>query len=518
MGLDASTQSLSVLVMEAHTKEVIYHESVVFDQHLPRYGTENGVLKSSNPQIAHSSPLMWVEALDIAFEKAAKAVDLQSVVCISGSGQQHGTVYLNSSAEQALKSLTPARSLAGSLRDIFSRPTSPVWMDSSTSEECHEIMEALGGEQATAEATGSIAFERFAGPQIRKFYKNEPGKYENTAFITLVSSFLASIISGRKAPIDHGDGAGMNLMNIKAKQWHREALEATAPNLGRRLPPLAPSDTVIGGVSPYFVKKYGINPNALSMVWSGDNPNSIIGLGLVDYGMTGISLGTSDTYFGFMEHCKIDPRGEGHVFGAPTGDYMTLIVFKNGSLAREKVKNRYGLSWDEFSEALRGTPPGNNGGIMLPYFQPEIVPRVLHPGVKRFDLDAGDPAGNCRAVVEAQMMSMRIHSQWMGQSPSCIYATGGASANEDILQIMADVLRCPVHRFEVSNSAALGAALRALHGHRKSAGMSPGWKETVRGCADPVAESRLDPNPDAEKVYDELIIKYRTCEEKMLRK
>ena len=42
-----------------------------------------------------------------------------------------------------------------------------------------------------------------------------------------------------------------------------------------------------------------------------------------------------------------------------------------------------------------------------------------------------------------------------------IHATGGASANREILQVMADVFDADVYQFEVGNSACLGAALRA---------------------------------------------------------
>ena len=54
-------------------------------------------------------------------------------------------------------------------------------MDSSTAAECAEIRKKLGGIKATAEATGSDTFERFTGPQIRKFYKTEPEAYAQTA-------------------------------------------------------------------------------------------------------------------------------------------------------------------------------------------------------------------------------------------------------------------------------------------------------------------------------------------------
>jgi len=85
--------------------------------------------------------------------------------------------------------------------------------------------------------------------------------------------------------------------------------------------------------------------------------NSLIGIGLVKERHAAISLGTSDTYFNYMKKLFYDFKGEGHVFVAPTGNYMSLICYKNGSLAREIVKNKFNLSWQEFSEILNTTAP-----------------------------------------------------------------------------------------------------------------------------------------------------------------
>jgi xylulokinase len=515
LGLDSSTQSLSAIIIDLDTRQVVYDAALNYDETLPHYGTQNGVLDNPDPKIVHSPPLMWVEALDALFDKMkTEGVALGDIQAISGSGQQHGSVYLKSEAASVLSNLDPSKSLTQNLDGEFSRDTSPIWMDSSTRAECDEICDALGGLQATTEATGSTTFERFTGPQIRKFYKMEPNAYNDTAHIMLVSSFMASILAGTVAPIDHGDGAGMNLMDIQNRTWHSAALEAAASNLSDRLPPLAESWTVIGPVSPYFVDKYGLNPQAQALTWSGDNPNSIVGLGLIREGLVAISLGTSDTYFGTMKACQTDPRGEGHVFVSPTGDYMTLICFKNGSLAREAIRESHGLDWNDFSQALQSTPSGNDGKIMLPYFEPEIVPNVLEPSVHRFDLDKNDASGNCRAVVEAQMMSMRVHSEWMGVRPSAIYVTGGASVNPEILQIMADVQNCPVHQFEVINSAALGAALRAAHGLLNASGQNTSWEAITKGIAEPISASTVEPSNTS--VYDELVKKYAECEQSAL--
>ena len=518
LGLDSSTQSLSAVVIDTDRRKVIYEKSLNFDQALPHYQTQNGVFPNRDPLVKHSSPLMWAEALDRMFAGMKKdGVALGQILAISGSGQQHGSVCLNEKAAKVLANLNPKKSLVENLHGVFSRPTSPIWMDSSTAAECAEIRKKLGGIKATAEATGSDTFERFTGPQIRKFSKIEPQAYRQTASIALVSSFMASLLAGKLAPIDYGDGAGMNLMDIRKKTWHPRALAATAPDLKKKLPALAASGKVVGKVSAYFVRKFGLNPEALATVWTGDNPASVIGLGLIQPGQVAISLGTSDTFFGSMKKCQTDAHGEGHVFGSPTGGYMTLICFKNGSLAREKIRERYGLKdWAAFGKLLAQTGPGNGGGILLPWFEAEIVPRVNRPGIHRFDLNEKDAAANARAVFEAQMMSMRLHSQWMKVAPEKILATGGASSNPQLLRVMADVLNCRVERIEVSKSAALGAALQAAYGWLVQAGKKPKWEKVVAGFTSPIPNSEIRPNPKAAKIYDQLVKKYAACEREAL--
>ena len=51
-----------------------------------------------------------------------------------------------------------------------------------------------------ARRTGSRAFERFTGPQIRAFAKREPDAYRETARIHLVSSFMAEGKGSRLLP------------------------------------------------------------------------------------------------------------------------------------------------------------------------------------------------------------------------------------------------------------------------------------------------------------------------------
>ena len=515
LGIDSSTQSITGLIIDAEQRAIVAEASINFDEHFKAtYGVVNGVLDLGDG-VVHSAPLMWAEALDLLLQTLAdQGHDLGAVRAVAGSGQQHGTVYLNASASPALARLSPSQPLKDQLAAIFARPTSPIWMDTSTASQCAEIEAGVGGRDALLALTGNAAFERFSGPQIRKFYQTEPNTYAGTTYIGLVSSYVASLLAGRLVGVDPGDGSGTNMMDIAARQWSARALDATAPDLAAKLLPIAPSGQPVGSISPYYTDRYGFVDDCLVLPFSGDNPCSLIGLGLVAPGQVALSLGTSDTLFACMDQPRTSAAGEGAVFASPDGThYMALTCYLNGSLAREAVRDQYGMNWDQFTSALRATPPGNNGALMLPYFAPEIVPKVPAANIVRQNLDPTNAPANVRAVIEAQALSSLIHARWMGVDISSLYVTGGASANAEILRVFANVHNCPVHRFETTNSAALGAALRAAHAYQSATGHAPSWSEVVELFAQPVAGSTIEPEPRAAAAYDELIGQYAALEQ-----
>jgi len=142
----------------------------------------------------------------------------------------------------------------------------------------------------------------------------------------------------------------------------------------------------------------------------------------------------------------------------------------------------------QFEAALARTPAGNGRPDRVHFKDRNHADGAQAgnlPGSVRMSAQPGfTPEQNVRAVVEGQYLSMRLHGNNIGLVPRKILATGGASVNKSLLQVMADVFGTPVHVSSQPNSASLGAAYRALHGWHcaRARGFVP-FAKVVRAAA-----------------------------------
>ena len=499
LGLDSSTQSLSALVLEigadVGSSRILLERSVAFDS-LERWGTSAGQLPRDDPRLGLAPPLAWADALDLLFAELSDAIDLGRVGALSVSGQQHGSVYLNAEAASGLAHLDPAAPLADQLLPMLAREVAPIWTDSSTTVECEEIRAALGGAQAAAALTGSDIYERFTAAQIRRYANEDGAGWQRTRHVALVSSFVTGLLAGRIAPLDWGDAAGTNLFHLRERRWSERATRATAKDLGERLPELVAPGHVVGDVAPYWSSRHGIAADARVLAGTGDNPASALGVGLLADGDALLSLGTSDTLSRLGE--ALPPLQGGHLFVAPTGHDLGLLCFRNGSLAREYVRDLFALDWSGFEQAVASSKPADRA-VLLPWLDPEIVPRTIGSGfVYSEDFPTDDAGAHCRAVLEGQAMAMSRHSLSLRPFRK-LRVTGGAAASGALMQVFADVFGCEVERFETENGAALGAALAACRALVEEAA----WRHLVRAMTRP--QSTWLPDQGLRRSYDEAV-------------
>ena len=445
LGIDSSTQGVKAVAWDAVAGKVAFSASVNYGRDLPQYGSPDGFLPNDDVLVRHADPRIWVEGLELVLKRLQESgCPMDQIVAIGGDAQQHATVYL--------ESLDPL---------VFSRRTSPIWMDSSTGAECAALGAKFGARLQMD--TGSPAIERFAGPQIMKFAKEDPEGYAKTKRIHLLSSFLASYLVGEDMPIDTGDGAGMNLLNLKTGEWDREICEFTAQGLTSRLPPnLKLSDSQTSKPLRAYFSRYGLRPGIPVVPFTGDNPASLVGCFAEKPGTAVISLGTSDVFFAAMDSYHTDPDGYGHVFGNPMGGFMSLSCFKNGSLARDRVRKELGVDWTFFDEgAFASASARDESGMVkraFPYFEAEITPKHDATGIEaNFDWKNAESDVKVRAIVEGQIANMYERTRWIGEFGE-IKVTGGASRSKGIRETIARVFGAKVSVLDVADSAAVGGA------------------------------------------------------------
>ncbi|KAK9453784.1 hypothetical protein V1511DRAFT_462034 [Dipodascopsis uninucleata] len=506
LGFDLSTQQIKCIAIDANLK-LVCQANVEFDVDTPEYKTKKGVYTNPTLNEVYAPVAMWIKAFDILLRKLRAAeLDFSKVRSISGAGQQHGSVYWSSRAEELLAGLDPTLDLEPQLGpEAFSHEMSPNWQDHSTVAECDFIEEKIGGPDRLAEITGSKSHHRFTGPQILRVRHRHADRYEATSRISLVSNFFASLLLGKFAPLDVSDVCGMNLWDLEKGRFDRGLLALVAGGSGAEtdelITKLGPVELDggkdLGNISPYYVKKYGFPEDCIITPITGDNPATILALPLRPQDVI-ISLGTSTTLL--ISTPVYKPSPQYHMFNHPTtkGLYMGMLCYCNGALAREKIRDEINVlsekcsedTWYLFNKAVDEAEPllpTTDGrkklGIYFPL--PEIVPDAP-AGTWRFSVSNGKletakedekswniPRDDARAILESQNLSMRVRAAPMLSEgkPRRVYVVGGGSRNASICKVTGEVLGPTdgVYKLELgSNACALGSAYKALWSVKRS--------------------------------------------------
>ncbi|KAI9029198.1 xylulose kinase-like protein [Hyaloraphidium curvatum] len=482
LGIDVSTQGVKLVAVDP-SFHLVNESSLSYDRNLPSYGTSGGVLRRDGGVVVTPSAL-FAEALGMLLDRLKDdGFPFGDVVSVSGCGQQHGSVYLTKGGVEGLAALDPGQKLGSQVGAWFSTKDSPIWMDSSTSDICRQLEAAVGGKEALCSLTGSIAYERFTGNQIRKLGRDDPAAYRATERICLVSSFAASLFLQSVAPIDASDAAGMNLMDIRTRTWDPRCLDfadadGDAARLEAKLGPIVPSCAILGVVGPYFRERYGFSAGCKVVAFAGDNPSSLSALPLSPTDLV-VSLGTSDTAFLALRKLPPAPMVEATVLAHPVEPegYLAMLVYKNGSLVRERVRDgAAGGSWETFERLVARTPPGCDGTVGFYCPDPEILPAGVVGWFRFRDgvlVDDGDAFGELdpRACVESRFLDLRMRAGKLGIRPGRIVAVGGGSRNAALLQVAADVFGAEVFKpTGGGEAAAFGGCARGVFALQEAAG------------------------------------------------
>lgn len=461
-GLDVSTQSTKLVVIDLKSAKVVYVNSVNYDADLPHYNTENGAIKGLGEGVSESDPKMWIEAVDRVFTNAKVAgIDMSQIGCISVSGQQHGLVALDAQGD-------------------LSRSRSKLWNDFSTLEECEILTEKIGGLEQMIKEVGNSQRTGYTAAKIFHMVRHEPETYRKTATLFLVHNYINYYLTGGVCVMEPGDTSGMALWNPKTGQWSQKVIQAIAPDLAAKLPEIKSSDQTIGAINPALVTKFGFSANCQIDAGCGDNMYGAVGTGNVEPGIVTVSLGTSGTAYTFMVEPYVDPTGEIAAFCDSTGCYLPLLCVSNLANGYNEFIKIHGMSHAEFDKMLDLTPAANNGKILIPWYVGERTPDVPLAAPLYFGFGLADFTKEklARAIIEGHILNLYSGFKRMPVTVKEIRLTGGLTKSDTWCQTIADIFEAETVPVE-GEGAALGAALHAAWTWSKAQNEKISLKEIV---------------------------------------
>ncbi len=466
-GIDAGTQSLKVVVYDPATRNLVATASAPLD------------LISGDDGRREQHAADWVAAMQACFDRIDPAVRSR-IAALAVSGQQHGFVPVDAAGEV----LAPAK----------------LWCDTSTTAECGQIMDAVGGAARTIALAGNPILAGYTASKLPWTKTHRPEAYAQLATILLPHDYLNFVLTGQRF-CEWGDASGTGWLDVRTRTWSTELLRATDADrdLAACLPPIAAPDALFD-IDPAMAARLGVPTTTRVAVGGGDNMMAAIGTGCVEEGRLAMSLGTSGTLFAYSDTPVVDPGGAWAAFCSSTGGWLPLICTMNCTVATEQVAKVFGFSTRDGDVHLQATPPGADGLVMLPFLNGERTPDLpVGKGVLA-GLDATNfsPAHLYRAAMEGATYSLKYGFDAFvraGMRFERIVLTGGGSNSAAWRQLVADVFGLPVDVPAQSEGAAFGAALQALWALDKTQGSEASIAEVARThvAVDPSLSTTPDP-------------------------
>ena len=447
LGIDVSTQGAKVVVLDLQGKSQVYVDKINYDKDLALYGTKNGITVSKDYQkgSAESDPIMWLDALNLLLERMSKSkdIDIKNIKAISVSGQQHGLVCVDENGN-------------------LSRKTAKLWNDYTTEKECRILTDFVGGKKKMINEVANTQRAGYTASKILSLVKNESQIYKKTAIFLLPHNFVNWYLTGGVFAMEYGDASGTGIWNPVSKSWSKKLVNFIATDLKLKLPPVKTPTQPIGTISYELTAKYGFPEDCIIDAGSGDNMYGAIGSGNVKNGVVTISLGTSGTAYTYMSKPYIDPEGEIACFCDSTGNYLPLLCVSNMAGSYNEFLESNTITHKIFEDLISESVPGNNGNMIIPWFEGERTPDIPNAcatyfGFKPRDLNTANIA---RGILEGTIHNLYNGYKRLPVKPNIIHLTGGLSQSKSWCQAVADIFDCKTINIE-GEGAALGAAIHA---------------------------------------------------------
>ena len=450
LGIDTSTTSSKALLIDEQGNVV----AVASNPH---------TLQTPRALWSEQNPREWWEAVSASIRSVLEQAGIrgEGVSAVGLTGQMHGLVLL----DEAGNVLRPAI----------------LWNDQRTQGQCDAIHRIIGREKFI-QITGNVALTGFTAPKILWVKENEPEVFAKAKHVLLPKDYVRYQLTGEYA-MDKADGAGTVLFDLKSRDWSDEVLSVL--EIPREWMPRTFEGTEFAGyVTEEAASLTGLKAGTPVAAGGGDQAAGAVGVGAVEPGIIGLTVGTSGVVFATTPSALIEPEGRLHAFcHAVPGmwHFMGVMLSAAGSLQWYRDTLAPNASFDDLLKEAEEIPAGSEGSQFLPYLSGERTP---HPDPLARGAFIGltlrhNRAHMTRAVLEGVAFGLKdsftlIQNAGLGEITQ-VRGSGGGTKGALWRQIMASVLEAELVTVNTTEGGAYGAALLA--------GVGAGaWSDVVSAC------------------------------------
>lgn len=438
VSIDAGTTGVTVFVIDETGREVSRGYSE-FSQYFPQPGW-----------VEHDAEEIW-GAVNTAGQAAVAAAGDVDIVAIGITNQRETVVVWERTTGRPVR------------RAI-------VWQDRRTAQMCQSLTDAGHGAKVES-LTGLRLDPYFSASKITWLAEyDQPvwsGIHDGSLAVGTVDSFLVSRLSGGVHVTDPSNACRTLLCDIDSGTWSPELLDLFGVPQSA-LPEIVPSwgETAKTGADCFVGEGIPISGIA------GDQQAALFGQACWEPGMSKCTYGTGAfvlTNEGGSRPGAVGDTGllTSIAWSSPAGEVTYAsegAVFVCGSAVQWL---RDGLQlFDEAAdiEALANRAGGDSGGVVFvpaltglgaPWWDPQARGMVV--GLTR----GTDRSHVARATLEAMSFQVRDVVSAAAQSLGVLRVDGGASRNNLLMQLQADVMGVPVERPVNAETTAWGAAMLA---------------------------------------------------------
>jgi glycerol kinase len=438
--------------------------------------------------VTHDPEAIWGSQLAVAREVVQRVGGPERIAAIGITNQRETTIVWD-------------RATGVPVADAI------VWQSRITAPAC-ERLRAAGLETLFRERTGLPLDAYFSGPKIAHILDADGGsgaalraraERGELAFGT-VDTFLAwRLTGGRIHATDVSNASRTLLFDIRQLAWDDDLLDHCGVPRAV-LPEIVPTSGVIGETDPSI---FGRPIPIAALV--GDQQAATFGQACFRPGEAKVTYGTGAF---LLLNVGASPVASANRLlttvlwqlgsGGPVAYALEGSVFVAGAAVQWLRDGLRAIDASADIERLAASVPDSGGivvvpaftGLGAPYWDPDARGAIL--GITRGTGLAEIARATLDGIAHQVADVVEAMAADTGRPLAALRADGGASANDGLMQLQADLLDLPVERPVVAETTALGAAYLA--------GLAVGfWADTAELEANWALERRFEPSMGAEE-------------------